>query len=61
MNLSNEDTILLREYEFKDRRSGIYDALREILQTKETTGEKYIAEQKQMPRYKIYPKTGTGS
>jgi hypothetical protein len=61
MNLSNEDTILLRElcrqhdvsfekvekmqsivreYEFKDRRSGIYDALREILKTKETTGGK---------------------
>lgn len=59
MNLSDEDTILLRElcrqhevsfekvvkmlsivreYEFKDRRSGIYDALREILKTKETAG-----------------------
>lgn len=24
----------VREYEFKDRRSGIYDALREILKTK---------------------------
>lgn len=28
----------VREYEFKDRRSGIYDALREILKSKETTG-----------------------
>ena len=25
---------IIREYEFKDRRSGIYDALREILKTK---------------------------
>lgn len=24
---------IVREYEFKDRRSGIYDALREILKT----------------------------
>jgi len=30
------DTV--REYEFKDRRSGIYDALREILKSKEITG-----------------------
>lgn len=29
---------IVREYEFKDRRSGIYDALREILKTKETAG-----------------------
>jgi len=28
----------VREYEFKDRRSGIYDALREILKSKEPTG-----------------------
>jgi len=28
----------VREYEFKDRRSGIYDALREILKTKELAG-----------------------
>ena len=28
----------VREYEFKDRRSGIYDALREILRAKESTG-----------------------
>ena len=28
----------VREYEFKDRRYGIYDALREILKTKESTG-----------------------
>ena len=26
----------VREYEFKDRRSGIYDALREILKSKAT-------------------------
>lgn len=31
---------IVREYEFKDRRSGIYDALREILITKETAGGK---------------------
>ena len=58
MNLSNEDTQLLkelcaqhqvdydkivkllttvREYEFKDRRSGIYDALREIIRTKDSS------------------------
>jgi len=30
------DTV--REYEFKDRRSGIYDALREILKSKEIAG-----------------------
>jgi hypothetical protein len=28
----------VREYEFKDRRPGIYDALREILKTKEKEG-----------------------
>ena len=28
----------VREYEFKDRRSGIYEALREIIKAKETTG-----------------------
>ncbi|MCC6933031.1 MAG: hypothetical protein IT292_07235 [Deltaproteobacteria bacterium] len=28
----------VREYEFKDRRSGIYEALREILKTKESVG-----------------------
>ncbi len=30
------DTV--REYEFKDRRSGIYDALREILKSKDIAG-----------------------
>ena len=30
------DTV--REYEFKDRRSGIYDALREILKSREIAG-----------------------
>lgn len=30
------DTV--REYEFKDRRSGIYEALREILKSKQITG-----------------------
>lgn len=30
------DTV--REYEFKDRRSGIYDALREIIKTKDIAG-----------------------
>lgn len=29
------DTV--REYEFKDRRTGVYDALREILKSKPTT------------------------
>jgi L-2-hydroxyglutarate oxidase LhgO len=31
---------VVREYEFKDRRSGIYDALREILKSKEMAGGK---------------------
>lgn len=30
------DTV--REYEFKDRRSGIYDALRELLKSREIAG-----------------------
>jgi len=30
------DTV--REYEFKDRRTGVYDALREILKSKERDG-----------------------
>lgn len=30
------DTV--REYEFKDRRTGVYDALREILKNKERNG-----------------------
>ncbi len=30
------DTV--REYEYKDRRSGIYDALREIIKTKDIAG-----------------------
>lgn len=28
----------VREYEFKDRRTGVYDALREILKSKESNG-----------------------
>lgn len=28
----------VREYEFKDRRTGVYDALREILKSKPDTG-----------------------
>lgn len=31
------DTV--REYEFKDRRTGVYDALREILKSKESDGQ----------------------
>lgn len=30
------DTV--REYEFKDRRTGVYDALREVLKSKERNG-----------------------
>ena len=35
------DTV--RDYEFKERRTGVYDALREILKTKSggTSGKKY--------------------
>lgn len=29
----------VREYEFKDRRTGVYDALREILKSRMTSGQ----------------------
>lgn len=31
----------VRDYEFKDRRTGVYDALREILKTKPTPETRY--------------------
>lgn len=32
----------VQEYEFKDRRTGVYDALREILKTKAASGTSHV-------------------